>query len=163
MLAWLPPSSSSFATGTSRPWPRRVHPTTGVRFSAYAYVLPELDLTFTADEIRTAANDLTVYHWGEFDGTGDPIEMTIPEYFERFVYDVDFAGAEEIGENLDISSGNTINNIAEIYPGRTVMVYHVSGVDPSFEGMDWRTLRLVFQREDQGWFLEAVVHDEWTT
>lgn len=136
---------------------------TGVRFSPYAYVEPDLDLTLTADQIRGAADDSTIYRWGDFDATGYPIDMTIREYFDRFVYDVDFAEADQVGRDLDVGSGNTINNAAEVYPDSSIMVYHVSGIDPQLEGRDWRTLRLVFRREGTDWLLEAVIHDEWTT
>ena len=37
--------------------------------------------------------------WGDFDGTGDPIKMTLNNYMQRFVYDVDFVKPEKRSVN----------------------------------------------------------------
>ena len=99
-----------------------------------------------------------------FDGTGHPIEFTFAEYYDRFVYDQDFANAEEIAFNQRIAgSGGRINNIEEFYPGSLMVEFHFSGFNPDYLGMDWRSLRLVFVQHGEAWFLVGIVHDEWTT
>jgi (p)ppGpp synthase/HD superfamily hydrolase len=40
--------------------------------------------------------------------------------------------------------------------------YHFSGFDPKYEGMDWRSLRLVFEEKDNIWHLVGIIHDQWT-
>lgn len=138
-----------------------VHPVKGVRFSPYAFVRDE-DLVFLPDQLAGALDDPTVYVWGVFDGSGEPIEMTFAAYYERFVYDQDYANAEQIGYNQRIGMGNTIDNSLEYYPGASVVEFHFSGFDPAYGGMDWRSLRLVFQREGDTWYLTGIIHDEWT-
>jgi hypothetical protein len=139
-----------------------VHPDKGVRFSPYTFVRPDADRVFSADELVGLAADGTVYHWGVFDGIGEPIEMTFVDYYGRFVYDVDFAWPHAVGYNEIVGAGNTINNLAEVYPGAQVVEHHLAGTDPRFAGMDWRSLRLVLEQVGDTWYLVGIVHDEWT-
>jgi hypothetical protein len=146
---------------------RAVHPDKGVRFSPYTFVragpgaFEDQDRVFSADELEGLAADPTVYHWGTFDGTGDPIEMTFAEYADRFIYDADFCSAA-VGYDETLGRGNTINNVAEVYPQAVTVEYHVEGSDPELVGLDWRSLRLVFEQVGDTWYLVGVVHDEWT-
>jgi hypothetical protein len=144
-----------------------VHPDKGVRFSPYTYVRasgppPEQDLVFSAAQVAHLGDDTTVYHWGTFDGSGAPIDLVFAAYFARFVYDVDFARPEDVGFNETIGGGNTINNIAEVYPGAAIVEYHFSGFDPNVQGLDWESLRLVLEQQAGTWYLVGIVHDQWT-
>ncbi len=147
---------------------RYVHPTLGVRFSPYAYVRPQgdgaagPDLHFSAGELVDLPGTRTVYRWGTYDGVGDPIDLTFDEYWDRFVYDVDFALAHVIGYNERVGQGNSIDNSSEVYPRASVIEYHLTGFDLRFEGLDWRSLRLVLEKLDGEWYLVGIVHDEWT-
>jgi hypothetical protein len=138
-----------------------VHPEQGVRFSPYAYVTAG-DQVFSADELPGLFADPTVRLWGAFDGTGDPIELTFAEYYRRFVYDVDFAEPEVLGLNERVGLGNSLDNIADFYPGAVFVEYHFSGFEPQYGGMDWRSLRLVLVQRGGTWYLVGLVHDEWT-
>jgi len=143
-----------------------VHPEKGVRFSPYSYVRvgtgEGADLVFGADELAGLAADQTVYRWGVFDGSGEPIDRTFVDYYARFVYDADFFWPAVVGLNEVVGAGNTINNVAEIYPQAQVIEYHLSGADPRYGGMDWRSLRLVLEQVGDTWYLVGIVHDEWT-
>ena len=143
-----------------------VHPVKGVRFSPYTYVRvgegEDVDLVFSAEDLLGLAADGTVYRWGVFDGSGEPIDKTFADYYSRFVYDVDFGWAYSVGFNEMVGRGNTINNVAEVYPQAQVVEYHLPGLDPRFAGMDWRSLRLVLEKEGDAWYLVGIVHDEWT-
>ena len=145
-----------------------VHPDNGVRFSPYTYVRAEPgalggeDLVFSAERIGDFFADQTVYTWGVFDGTGEPIGFTARQYYDRFIYDVDFARPHVVGFNETVGAGNTINNIAEVYPQAITVEYHFEGFDPQFTGLDWRSLRLVLEEKEGAWYLVGIVHDEWT-
>ena len=145
-----------------------VHPDKGVRFSPYTYVRvgpgsPEgADLVFSSAHIASFFSDQTVYNWGRFDGSGEPIDLTFEAYFARFIYDADFAWPHAVGYNEIIGWGNTINNIAEVYPSAVTIEYHFEGFDPTFAGLDWRSLRLVLEEKEGAWYLVGIVHDEWT-
>lgn len=138
-------------------------PVAGVRFSPYAYVDIDDDVVIAADEVANLGEEDSVRTWGAFDGTGDPIEMTFADYRDRFVWDHDYLDAEQVGVNEVIATGNTLNNLAEAYPGDSFVEYHFSGFDPQYEGMDWRSLRVVMRPSSHGWTLVGIVHDEWTT
>ncbi len=138
-----------------------VHPISGLRFTPYAYVQPS-DLVFPTDQLPGLFEDPTAYHWGAYDGTGEPIDLTFAQYYEDFVYDQDYAQAEEVGYNERLGTGNSIDNSQEFYSGAFVVEYYFSGFDPQYAGMDWRSLRLVFQQHEGTWYLVGIIHDEWT-
>ena len=139
-----------------------IHPEKGVRFSPYSFVDGEKDLVFSSDEIKSMVSDSGIYVWGSYDGIGEPIELSFRDYFSRFVYDADFQEAEQIGYNKILGQGNTINNSFEFYENAIIVEYHFPGIDPKYEGMDWRSLRLVFEKAGDSWYLVGVIHDEWT-
>lgn len=139
-----------------------VHPDRGVRFTPYEYVNLEDDLVFSPDQLRATPADSRVYRWGAWDGTGDPMDLSFPAYFARFVYDQDYLNAEKVGVNEFFGQGNSINNAVEAYPEATIIEYHFSGFNPDYGGMDWRSLRLVLEHMDGCWYLVGVIHAEWT-
>ncbi len=139
-----------------------VHPQKGVRFSAYSHVDPESDRVLTAQQIRTALQDTQTYTWGSYDGSGDPISLTFSGYYDRFVYDRDFANPKQVGNGVILGTGNTLVNIKEVYPAATMIELYFPGFDPQYGGMDWRSLRLILEESNGVWYLVGVAHDEWT-
>lgn len=139
-----------------------IHPTLGVRFSPYAYVETNMDVVFTATQISNAMTANTIHNWGSYDGSGDPISMTFTNYFNEFVYDEDYANPQLIGNNTIIGGGNTANNIATAYPTASYVDFHFNGFDPQFDGMDWSSLRLVFEQVAGTWYLVGIIHGQWT-
>jgi hypothetical protein len=137
-------------------------PVAGVRFSPYSFVSAE-NLAFTPEQLQKLMEDPTIHNWGIFDGSGEPIEMSFADYFDRFVYSKDFADAEQVSVNQRLGAGNTLDNSQEFYPGAVVVEYHIPGEDPEYGGMDWQSVRLVFQQIDGAWQLAGIIHDEWTT
>ena len=139
-----------------------VDPDEGLRFSPYGHVRVDDDQVWLPEDLQSAMEDSTVYTWGAFDGTGDPIDKTFGEYYDRFIYDQDFASPHMIGNNTVIGTGNTLNNLEDVYPDADFVEFHFTGFDPQYEGMDWRSLRLVMKDENGQWVLQGIVHDEWT-
>jgi hypothetical protein len=142
---------------------RLADPTHGVRFSPYAYVDTTDGVVLSSAEIAALGNDSRLRRWGSYDGSGEPIQLTVQAYFERFVCDHDFASAKPGPPNERIGTGNSLNNINEAYSGRDAVFfeYYVPGTKV-YEGMDWRSLRLILGRTQGRWYLIGVVHDEWT-
>lgn len=139
-----------------------IHPDEGVRFSPYAYIRPDTDVHLSQADFLSAVNSEEEQIWGAADGTGDDIKLTAKEYFDRYVYDVDFLEPETFSVNESIASGNSINNQEEIYPGTQFTESHFSGFEEKYSGMDWRALRLIFKQVNGNYYLVGVVHDEWT-
>jgi len=139
-----------------------VHPDKGVRFSPYGYVDVDKDLVFTAEKVKKLATDSTLYHWGYYDGSGEPIRLKFSDYYKKFIYDVDFLNAEQVGYNKTLGHGNSLNNSFEVYKNSIIVEYYFSGFDPQYGGMDWRSLRLVFEKKNDVWYLVGIIHDQWT-
>ncbi|WP_052144599.1 hypothetical protein [Halalkalibacter okhensis] len=139
-----------------------VHPTKGVRFSPYGHIKVDEDKVLTTEQLDEFWTDETVYHWGYFDGSGEPIEKTFRDYYNRFVYDHDYANAEETAVNERLGDGMMIDNSDEIYPDADVVDYYFSGFEEEYDGMDWRSLRIVLEEQDEKWYLVGIIHDEWT-
>ena len=134
----------------------------GVRFSPYGYINLDEDRVLTHEGIAKGFDDNKKYIWGSEDGTGTPISRTFDSYYNRFVYSSDFAKAPQISYNQTLGTGNTLNNVRAIYPKSIVVEYYYDGFDPQYEGMDWQSLRLVFESEADRWVLVGIIHDEWT-
>ncbi len=139
-----------------------VHPQLGLRFSAYAAV-KDTDQVFQADKLAAMFGESLVINWGAYSATGEPIELTFSEYFSQFVYDVDFANAPQISLNHRLGISTTLDNSQKYYPGSMIVEYYFPSFDPQYEGMDWRSLRLVFQADGNTWYLVGIIHDQWTT
>lgn len=139
-----------------------VHPENGVRFTPYGYVDVENDLVFSKDEVSKLGTDSKIYVWGNYDGTGDPIELTFEDYYKKFIYDADFINAEQISINERLGQGNSLDNSAEVYKDAYVVEYHFSGFDPQYEGIDWKSLRLVLLETEGTWYIAGIIHDQWT-
>jgi len=138
-----------------------VHPEMGLRFSPYAFV-KDTDQVFPPNKIAGLLTDNTVYNWGVYDGSGEPIDLSFPDYYAKFVYDVDFAEAPQEALNHRLGVGNSIDNSLEFYPGSMIVEYYFPGFDAQYAGMDWRSVRLVFSEYNSTWVLVGIIHDQWT-
>jgi hypothetical protein len=136
-----------------------IHPEKGIRFSPYGYVDTLTNVHLPAGDLVKVMRQNNKLYWGSFDGSGDSIKLTVTEYFSKFIYDVDFINAEKISVNKTLSKGNSLNNLTEIYRGAEYIEYYFSAFDKQYGGMDWRSLRLVFENG----YLVGIVHDQWTS
>lgn len=135
----------------------------GVLFSPYAYIDQTSSKKLTPDDFLNAIQQKKSFTWGSFDGTGDPIKLSVVDYLDKFVYNADYLNAEAVGYNEVIKQGNSINNLKDIYPNRYFIDYHFSGFDQKYNGMDWTSLRLVFEKQNGQYFVVAIIHDQWTS
>lgn len=138
-----------------------VHPSKGVRFSPYSYIESKQDLRFSAGQIRNMDRDNNKYHWGYYDTTGLPIELSFREYYKSFIYDRDYANVSEIGYNQSVTNSITVGNIFDVYPKAVVAEYRFSKTNPNSQLSDWRNLKLVFEEKNQIWYLTGIIHDQW--
>lgn len=138
------------------------HPVKGVRFTPYTYVEIDKDVVFKKEEIKNFFEDKEIYVWGYYDGIGDEIKLTPSEYYDKFIYSEDFVNAEKVGYNEVLSFGNALENQFEVYENPIVVEYYFSGFTPEYEGMDWRSLRLVFEQYEGNWMLVGIINNQWT-
>ncbi len=139
-----------------------IDPLHGVRFSPYAFVdTTDNHVVFREDLLSNGSSDKKFY-WGTIDPSGDSINLSLSAYFKTWVYDVDFISAPDMAVDKFIGFGNSLNNLKEIYKGLHFVEFHFPGFDKKFDGMDWRSLRLVFRKVRDHYVLTAIVHDQWT-
>ena len=140
-----------------------IHPDKGVRFSPYFFVDPANHQVLTSQEVEDLSQNTALINWGTFDGTGDTINLDFSGYYDRFIFDHDYTSAHLIGNNTPVGVGNIMDNVSIEYPDGEFVEYHFTGFDQQYEGMDWRSLRLVFEESNGTLYLVAIVHGEWTT
>jgi hypothetical protein len=136
-----------------------VHKDKGVTFSNIANVTKN-SVNFTADKLKTLKpTDKSV--WGVSAGTGDPIDLSAKEYFEKYVYGKDYIKApQKDADKILAPRGGMISNIEEAFPGSHFVEYYFPATEK--DGVDWESLRLVFEKAGEQWMLVGIVHDSWT-
>ena len=138
-----------------------IHPTRGVRFSMYAYVRPETDKVFSREQYAQYLQQSKIrFTWGEKDGTGDLLITPLPTYLDTWVAANKFNSVTPSSNDLK-SHGNMINNIDNIYQKSDVVEFYHKGTE-KYAGMDWRALRLVFDKYQGKRYLVAIINDQWT-
>jgi len=137
-----------------------IHPEKGLLLSPYLYIQSDA-VVFKRDELP-AFSDTTLYSWGKYDGSGEPITLSFSDYYKQFIYDKPFYEAEQIAYNEIINLGNMTSNIAEKFPGSFTADFHFSGFDQQVEGMDWESLILVIENFNGFWYVSAIIHSQWT-
>ena len=139
-----------------------IHPVKGVRFSMYAYIHKDADKVFRREQFTTYLQQSRVkFTWGAKDGTGDLYITTLPNFLDHWVaaQQYDFKDATF---NQFQGSGNSLNNLKEVYPNADFVEFYHSGKNPEYQGMDWRAMRLVFEDYQGKSYLVAIVNDQWT-
>ena len=139
-----------------------IHPEYGVVFSPYATITLTSNKRFTAMQVGGFSEDENQYVWGKYDGKGDPIELTPSEYFKTFVFDKDYTLASVIGVDTIVKSGNSLENIQEVFPNARFIDFHIPGTDPDSGGLDWSSLRFGFEEYMGELKLTVILHSEWT-
>ncbi len=148
----------------------RMFDANGVRFCPY-YRTESTDRIMTAQQFAEefAMASPPAFQWGTHDGSGEPIEMNLHEYWQRYVWDQPYhtlATPHEVNSADDFQGkGNMVNNLLETYaaPEFSVVEYHQPGQDPELDGMDWTSLILVLRAQaDNTWTLVAIAHGSWT-
>jgi hypothetical protein len=138
-----------------------VHPEYGVIFSPYATINLVSNKRFTASQVKGFPEDKNQYVWGIYDGIGDPINLTPSEYFKEFVFDKDYTLAPELGIDLVVMTGNSLENIKVELPDARFVDFHIPG-DKENGGLDWSSLRLGFEEYEGELKLTVILHSEWT-
>ncbi|MFC3161100.1 hypothetical protein SAMN05443633_101172 [Chryseobacterium arachidis] len=137
-----------------------IHPEKGVRFSMYAFVNPKEDKNFSKADFVKYQPTKTLFTWGAMDGSGDVYKATISDYLSEWVYSKDFVTAQ-VSFNEFQGRGNSLNNLKQIYSKADFTENFIKGSEANSE-MDWKCLRLVFEKYQGKYYLVGVVNDQWT-
>jgi hypothetical protein len=139
-----------------------VHPQKGVLFTPYSTVEFDKNLSFTDREVALFAHDKTTYLWGVTDGEGKPIQLTPLEYVRRYVSDRDYACAPLAAVGSVLKQGNSVENVAEAFSSGIFVELHIPQVDPKLEGLDWSSLKIVFEEYEGQLKVIALIHSQQT-
>jgi len=134
---------------------RTVHPVKGLRFSPYATVNRTTDVVLTASQVEDALKDSARRTWGADDGSEAPIRLPFVQYFQKFVYDRDFARAPSVAYNTDDEG---TRKAWEEYPNAIVAEYRL----PENGEKAQEYLLLVFEQHRGKWYLSGIIHGGWT-
>lgn len=137
-----------------------IHPQKGVSFSMYAYVDQQKDKHFSREEFLKYIDKKTLFTWGEKDGTGESLVLSIKDYLESWVYAKDFTkGTFYLNEFT--GRGNSLNNLQKIYSNKDFTENYLAGT-AEYSNMDWDSLRFVFEEFEGSYYIIAVINDQWT-
>ena len=138
----------------------KIHPAKGVRFSMYAFVDENRDKVFTKEDFRKFIDSKIIFTWGEKDGSGELYKTTLRNYLSDWMLKKDFSSGK-LSVNSFQASGNSLNNLREVYPDSKFVEFYLPGTDEDSK-MDWFALRLVFEKLDGIYYLTGVINDQWT-
>ena len=139
-------------------------PANGLKFAPNQNIDLSTMIQLSQAEITGMATDTTIYTWGNEPASGNNIDLTIADYFTQYVTDEYYKQAPVIGQNVVVSSGNLINNISTVYwhPDTQAIEFYYPSFDPSYGGLDWKSITLVFLTEDFSPSLLAIIHGSHT-
>jgi hypothetical protein len=140
-----------------------IDPQKGLRFTPYTHINTATDQVFPLADIPALFSGSNSYNWGTFDGSGLPINLTFSGYYAKFIYDKNFLAAPQTVYNQVLQRGNMINNFAAVYPQAVSLEYYFPGFNAQYNGMDWESLKLVFQQTGGNWYLVGIIHEQWTS
>ena len=98
------------------------------------------------DDIKNLFSNTQIINRWNYDWSWEPINLNFKDYFDKFIYDVDFATAPEKIVNKVVQRWNIINNIEDFYPNSQTIEYYFSWFDPQYEWIDRRSLTLIFNK-----------------
>jgi len=140
---------------------RIVHPEFGVVFSPYATINLTTNRRLSSEQIAALDTDTSIYVWGVYNGSGEPIELTPADYFAQFVSAAKHMDAPVIGVNQIVRSGNALENITDVFPNAKFVDFYISEEETT-EELDWSSLRLGFEEYDGNLMLVAIIYSKWT-
>ena len=86
-------------------------------------------------QVSSLESDEEVYTWGLEDGIGEPIRLTGTEYFDRYVYNADYASAPEQGVDEVLMQGKRPGERSDRLSGRPLCGVSFPRLDESQEGL----------------------------
>lgn len=139
-----------------------VDATQGVLFYPYAYIDEHATKNhFSREEVLKWGNSNNKRVWGTQDGSGDPIKMSFREYLNSYVYDAPFLNTRQMAVNKSLfRKSNAIDNSLKVFANKAFVDYYLPSKDKVAD-IDWRNLRLIFNKAGNKYFLIAVVHHQW--
>jgi hypothetical protein len=77
------------------------------------------------------------------------------------VNDVGFLKAEQTAVNKLIDPDSSFSKVPSVYANHSFVQFYFPGFNKEYEGMDWKSLLLVFKQQQSKYYLVAVIHNQW--
>ncbi|WP_078556336.1 hypothetical protein [Bacillus alkalicellulosilyticus] len=136
-----------------------VHKDKGLLFAPEAYIA-DYSMIFPQSQVARLLEDQTEYVWGLQEANSE-IKLTPENYFNERIQPERFLDSDEVNLDPNVPSGERSTNIKDYFPESKVVEFHYAGTE-QYEGMDWRSLHLVFEKNEQAvWDLVAIVNGLW--
>ena len=138
-----------------------VHPSRGLLVSPDAFIGGD-EVVLAATDVAGAFSDTELHVWGYTDGEGAPISLTIAQQLAAIAGSRALTSVQRIGYDRTVQTGNSIDNLADKFPGTRMVEYNYAG-SQTYSGIDWASVRFVFDTAGGGDpRLLAIVQDNWT-
>ncbi|MEK6267011.1 MAG: S-layer homology domain-containing protein [Planococcus sp. (in: firmicutes)] len=116
-------------------------------------------VTFTKAQLPNFMTNSNDYLWGYQDGSGFEINLTPAEYYDQFLMNATYTDKDRYGRTTQPTAHEFIH---QLYPRAMIVEYHYPGTE-QYDGMDWQSLSMVFEKNSSGkWILVAIINDRWT-
>jgi hypothetical protein len=136
-----------------------IHPEKGIRLSMYSFV-SDADKHFSKSEFKNYMDSDEKFTFGHKDGSGATYIVSLKDYLSNWVFKKDFEKAKINYENFE-GKGNSVNNIKEKYPSCVTVENYLAGT-VEYSYMDWNSLILIFEKNENQYYLVAIANDQWT-
>lgn len=110
------------------------------------------------DSFKNLFSNTQIINRWVYDWSWEPINLNFKDYFDKFIYDVDFSTAPEKILNKVVQRWNIINNIETFYPGSQTIEYYFSWFDSQYEWIDRKSLTLIFSKTWNNRYLIWISH-----
>lgn len=137
---------------------KEIHPANGLTLSSTPEIKISHSTIISKDTVANWKFSDKQYKWGVLDGEGNQIELTLEEYYNLYIYDIDYANEAEISynKNIERAEGKKVN-IYEVYNEGIVVEYFFKGTKEN-NFVDWKSIYLCFERYNNAWYLSAIIH-----
>ncbi len=137
-----------------------VHPEKGLLFSPYLSVTDET-VKFEKDEIPSLLENDATYLWG-YGEANTEIQLTSADYFDKHLQVKRFFESDEIFVDTQNQEADPTNYLKTVFPASKIVEFYHAGTE-QYGGMDWRSLNLVFEQDEEGvWRLVAIINNLFT-
>lgn len=123
-----------------------IHDEKGLVF-AYATNIDSHSPVFLKNQVGEFGNDYNKYVWGIGTHSDELLELTVNEYFEKYLYSEDYLNVEKISINNTIGITNAIDNVEEVFPDCIYIEFYYEGTE-EYDYLDWSSLKVVMEKYD---------------
>lgn len=138
---------------------KNIHPINGLTLSSTTEIKVSADTSISKEVVATwDIDDDKKYTWGVIDGEGKEIELTLREYYNRYIYDNDYLNNSEINySKYQQRDDSKKNNVYDVYKEGIVVEYFNKGTEEN-NFVDWTSIYLCFEKYNNSWYLSGIVH-----